>query len=447
MRLISFGALLVASLTTTFASADIVDCININKDISLIEKLAKSGQYRELPKVKTTLIFDFNESRSYLEYLAYAKAKVELENPKASLKCPIETAVTKQSNKSITELTIADLVSPFELEAENQTNAILLIHGLTDSPFLFHDVAAYYHAQGFNVRTLLLPGHGTAPEALIDIDYQAWQQAASFAITRTLADFENVYLGGFSTGAALILDNLLSTNQDINKLNGVVLWAPASKAKSSVAWAAQVADWIPFLDYAHKGADIDFAKYESFPLNAGAQVHTLMNKLNDKLVQASHVPDVPLLVITSEVDSTIETQSTLKLMKSWHQGSGRKTANQDTLFYFGQPASVSSLPDSITRIFPKCQHNSYCEKILNVAHTSVTNAPSNPHYGWQGSYRNCETAWGSPHYKTCKTTQAITLGETTEQNLATYPHLQRLTFNPNFDQMTQIIADFVSKTQ
>ena len=445
MRVIFTYAFLLLALTVNTVFANSLNCININSDLALIETLAENGQYRNLTKQTHLTTFDYHTSRSYDEYLAFALAKINAENPKAKLKCPIETAVTSALNKSKNELIIADLVAPFELKVTNSNQAILLIHGLTDSPYLFHDLAAFYHNKGLNVRTLLLPGHGTAPEALIDVTYEDWQQATSFAIRKMLQDYSHVYLGGFSTGGALILDNLLSSSQDLDKLKGIMLWAPASKAKSSIAWAAQVADWIPFLDYTHKGADIDFAKYESFPLNAGAQVHSLMNGLTEKLNTAT-VPDIPLLTITTEVDSTINTKATIDILTKWHNAKNRSTQWQDTLFYFGDSTSLTALPKTFVQILPTCNNKYYCASILNVAHTSVTNAPLNPHYGWQGSYRNCETSFGSEHYKHCKTTEKSILGETTTKNLEQNPSLQRLTFNPNFEQMTDVIANFLSET-
>jgi len=447
MRVLPMYFSLLLAVITTATNANSIDCVTLNNELSFIEQLAENGQYRSFSKQTKQLKFDYKATRSFSEYLSFAREKINTENPKAKLKCPIETGVTLALNKLKSKSIITDLIEPFELTVPNSKQAILLIHGLTDSPYLFHDLAAFYHSKGFNVRTLLLPGHGTAPEALLDIEYENWQQATRFAITKVLEDFDQVYLGGFSTGGALILDNLLSTTQNLEKLKGVMLWSPASKAKSSVAWAASVADWIPFLDYAHKGADIDFAKYESFPLNAGAQVHSLMNNLKEKLNNAETVPDIPLLTITSEVDSTIDTSATLNLLTQWHNAQNRKTKQQDTLFYFGKNTLITDLPKTFTRVMPTCVNKAYCANILNVAHTSVTNSPTNSHYGWQGSYRNCETSFGSEHYKTCKTTTDVTLGETTDKNLAQYPSLQRLTFNPSFEQMTKTISTFISETQ
>ena len=84
--------------------------------------------------------------------------------------------------------------------------------------------------------------------------------------------------------------------------------------------------------------------------------------------------------------------------------------------------------------------------MLDIAHTSPTNAPSNLHYGWQGSYRNCEHLIGTELFGSCKTASAVTLGELTEANLETIPNLQRLTFNPYYEQMLEQIQVFVDST-
>ncbi|WP_448564926.1 alpha/beta hydrolase [Thalassotalea ganghwensis] len=442
--------LVISSVLTIFSSgltiAKSIDCVSINTDIEHIKTLKDSGQYRRIANDMPAPEFRYQEGQSYQKYLDFAAKLIAVQNPKAQIKCPIETGVTKLQGKSKATMTVADVVAPFELTNNNHSKGILLIHGLTDSPYLFHDLATFYHQQGFNVRTLLLPGHGTAPQALIDVDFTQWQQASAYAIEKTIADFEQVYLGGFSTGGALILDYLLTQPSVEKNIKGVMLWAPASQAKSKFAWAAKFVDWLPFVDYASKGADIDFAKYESFPLNAGAQVHALMNQLGKKIAKAQHIPDIPLLTITSEVDNTIDTQATLALLNTWHTNANRNTAALDTLFYFGDPKSAHALPTTFTKIFAQCQQRSYCDSIINVAHTSVTNAPTNPHYGWQGNYRNCEAIAIASDYQQCKLTEQPVLGETITSNMEKTPYLQRLTFNPSYQQMLSIMSDFIVKT-
>jgi len=47
--------------------------------------------------------------------------------------------------------------------------AVLLVHGLSDSPYCMRGMAETFLAQGFDVVVLRLPGHGTIPAALTDV--------------------------------------------------------------------------------------------------------------------------------------------------------------------------------------------------------------------------------------------------------------------------------------
>ena len=187
-----------------------INCVNINEDLDLITQLTDSGLLRKESDKFRIPEFNYDGSRSYQEYLEYARNKILADNPKAEMFCPIETNTSKllYPDVDLDLQQVVDLVSPFELKHESSKKLVLLIHGLTDSPFLFHDLAYEFYQQGFSVRTLLLPGHGTAPSALIETKESEWRKATRYAMSRAIADFDQVYLGGFSTGGALILDQL-----------------------------------------------------------------------------------------------------------------------------------------------------------------------------------------------------------------------------------------------
>ena len=58
--------------------------------------------------------------------------------------------------------------SPFEIRPKNPNGqAVLMIHGLGDSPWTFTDLGKTLADQGYLVRTMLLPGHGTRPADMI----------------------------------------------------------------------------------------------------------------------------------------------------------------------------------------------------------------------------------------------------------------------------------------
>ena len=436
-------------------------CIELN-NIETITKAATNGTYRFAKNTNVYTNIEFERLSSYQEYLSVARHQVETRNPKADINCPIVTPTTQILNIAKNNTKVLDLVSPFEL-THNEANAdssgpkqlnskaVLLIHGLTDSPFMLHDLSAHLFNLGYDIRTLLIPGHGTAPSDLLDIEYQSWRDAATFAINSTLADYSEVYLGGFSTGGALILDNIVNrkhqANDELSKINGIMLWAPATKANSSFAWMAEYVDMLPGMDWMSEESDTDFAKYESFSFNAAAQVYMLMEHIQAISPQSS-VPDIPLFMTLPQDDSTIDSETTIDLLSVWHSHDNRTTnsAKKDTLVYLGDKIP-SKLKASIRSIVPKCTDSLYCDRVLQASHTGVTNSPDNQHYGFNGYNKNCDHYLAIPSkFKQCKQSDEAMLGETTEINIATQHLIQRLMFNPYFDMMTQELDAFISKT-
>ncbi|MFT5758908.1 MAG: esterase/lipase [Alteromonadaceae bacterium] len=477
MKILSYALLLLVVMLCVISTplvaepiAKEMNCLTV--DYAEIVKSLEQGRYRfsrtnnnndqQLPT------FDYDDKQPFKNYLAYARQLILQKNPRAQLPCPINNEVHKllaQQSPQTNFTTVVDFISPFELSQKNNDKAVLLIHGLTDSPYVFHDLASFYYQQGFTVRTLLLPGHATAPADLIDVELTQWRKATNYAINRTLKDFDNVYLGGFSTGGALILDYLMANEesnketdktakQDVNnkmkdKISGLFLWSPASKAKSDMAWLAQYVDLIPFLDWVSKGADSDFAKYESFPLNAGAQVHNLMSELTaGNVVLPTKIKKIPMFVVVSEHDQTIDTDVTLALVTQWHHAADKMAVNKDTVIYYGDKSKAKQqLSASINLVVPSCNKGELCANVHDVAHTSVTNAPSNRHYGLDGNYRNCSHYVGDMVlYKQCKTSDNVIVGEKTAANLQLDKPLYRLTYNPYYQQMLNEITIFLQKT-
>lgn len=422
------------------------NCISLNDNVENILELAKTGKYRHTLDQPDAFQFDFSKQPPFAQYIEYQRHKIIAQNPKGRLPCPIMTSISAQlyGEKA---LQVVDLIAPFQLDAKAGDTGVLLIHGLTDSPYMFHDLASEFVKQGVSVRTLLLPGHGTAPSALIDISEQQWREAARYAVLSMLEDFDTVFLGGFSTGGALVIDYLnqapLSQAHQA-QIKGVLLWSPATKAKSNMAWAAKYAALLT--DYMDEAADIDFAKYESFPYNAAAQVHALMQRIRpDKLV---NTPNIPLFVVASGSDETIDTDSTLAFLSHWHTQRQREEKKRDTLIYYGNEDALRFLPSRIDmNSHGSCHKGEYCESIMDIAHTAPTNAPVNPYYGWLGHYRNCEHIKDAVNYKICKEAPTPVLGATTTQNLRTHSALQRLTFNPYYSQMITVLTQFINENR
>ena len=59
---------------------------------------------------------------------------------------------------------------------------VLLLHGLTDSPYSLRALALTLNAHGYRVLGLRLPGHGTAPSGLVTLKWQDMAAAARIAM-------------------------------------------------------------------------------------------------------------------------------------------------------------------------------------------------------------------------------------------------------------------------
>ncbi len=68
------------------------------------------------------------------------------------------------------------------MPAGKPRGAVVLLHGLTDSPYSVRRLAVNYQKHGFVAVVPRLPGHGTAPGALTDVDWEAWLAATRLAV-------------------------------------------------------------------------------------------------------------------------------------------------------------------------------------------------------------------------------------------------------------------------
>ncbi len=128
--------------------------------------------------------------------------------------------------------------SPFELRPTTATKKIsygvLLIHGLLDSPFMVRDFGYALQSEGALVRSILLPGHGTRPGALLNVTFEQWLQAVRYGIASFVGQVDRLVLVGYSTGASLALHESLQHPG----LHRIGLTSPALKLYSKIAFAS-----------------------------------------------------------------------------------------------------------------------------------------------------------------------------------------------------------------
>jgi esterase/lipase len=106
--------------------------------------------------------------------------------------------------------------------------SVLLIHGLNDSAYYMGDLGELLYRNGFNVITVLLPGHGTDTRDMLDVTAEQWRAEVDRGLDMASLVGQKIILGGFSLGATLAIDALLRRP----KIYGLLLFSPTIRLRS-----------------------------------------------------------------------------------------------------------------------------------------------------------------------------------------------------------------------
>ena len=184
----------------------------------------------------------------------------------------------------------------YELVPRQVRGAVLLVHGLTDSPYTMHSLADLFFARGFYVLVLRLPGHGTVPAGLLQVQWEDWYAAVELAARHTAqrAGGKPFYAGGYSTGAPLLALLAVRGLEDATLPRPQRLFfVSAAIGVSKFAALANMASALSFLPYFEKAKWLDVLpeydpyKYNSFPINAAKQIYRLTGELQRALSAAA----------------------------------------------------------------------------------------------------------------------------------------------------------------
>ncbi len=210
----------------------------------------------------------------------------------------------------------------FELPADVPVGGVLLLHGMSDSPYSLRALGETLSQHGYWVIGLRLPGHGTAPSGLASTRWEEMAAAVRLGMEHlaTKVGPDRVHMVGYSTGAPLALDFALDA------LEGNATPAPASLVLISpaigITRAAALTKWLgklavlPGLEklaWTSILPEFDPYKYNSFTANAGEQVHRLTRSVANAVeARAASGPIEnfpPTLVFLSAVDATVSTDA------------------------------------------------------------------------------------------------------------------------------------------
>ena len=206
----------------------------------------------------------------------------------------------------------------FEMKPEDPYAGVLLLHGLSDSPYSLRSLGERLYENNAMVVGLRIPGHGTAPSGLAEIRWQDMAAAVRIAarhVSETLGD-KPFFIVGYSNGGALAMEYVLDALHDTSlpRASGVVLLSPEIAITGAAAfaiWQSRIG-WLfglEKLQWNDLFPEYDPFKYNSFAVNAGDLAHRITKHIQSQLssLQGSgKLADLPpILAFQSGVDATV----------------------------------------------------------------------------------------------------------------------------------------------
>ena len=206
----------------------------------------------------------------------------------------------------------------FEFTVPKPVAGVLLLHGLSDSPYSLRKMGQKLSASGAYVLGLRIPGHGTAPSGLVKIKWEDMAGAVRLAMGHLKKQFGDIplYIVGYSNGGALAVQYILSTLENVSlpRASGVVLISPeigVAKIAALAVWQDRIGRLLslPKLAWNSVLPEYDPFKYNSFAVNAGHQAFRLTNEIQNQITRytksdvLSQLP--PIMAFQSVVDATV----------------------------------------------------------------------------------------------------------------------------------------------
>jgi len=266
---------------------------------------------------------------------------------------------------------------PFELKAKSDIpyrGKFMLFHGLNDSPFVMTDVATELTKRGFDVRAILLPGHGNTPRAQLNMSYTRWIKAAREHLNYWHDD-KNIpmYLAGFSLGG--VLATLLSIERD--DIAGLLLFSPAYKSSMDhlLRWSGIYSVFKPWI-FGGMIIEDNPTKYNSIPVNGASQYYKTARYL--QRIWRGVKSSLPVLVIASRNDSVVNIDYMLNVFNT------KFTAKNKRFILY------SNIAEGELGTGVDVRRSQYPDlRILNQSHQSTMLSPQNPLFGVNGKQLVC----------------------------------------------------------
>ena len=315
-----------------------------------------------------------------------------------------------------------------------ENKAIVAIHGLGDSPFSYFNLRDYFTKRCYTFYAVLLTGHGTRVGDLLDISREDWRKVTKYGISQALENHDKVYLMGYSLGATLVADYVLSIKDLSPKIAGIIDFSPAF-AISSLATLADIIKFFKPFYYLYK--EDNMVSYVSESTDSIGELYKTIKEVHDKAKNNSNYRNMKVFSALSYEDQTVDLKDSLSFLLANTNPKKRKI-----LIYHAK-----NVPDKIAKQENvELQYSPNEEmRVLDMAHVSIPFVKDNFWYGFDGEYRSCYGYSGNvAKYNECKNSKNVFYGNFSKENMKNHIVAQSY-FNPYSDSLYKKIESFMQE--
>ena len=206
----------------------------------------------------------------------------------------------------------------FEMPVSQPRAGVLLLHGMSDSPYSLRNLGERLHEAGAYVVGLRIPGHGTAPSGLIEVTWQDMEAAVKIAVSHLAvkAKGQPLHIVGYSNGGALAVNYALAAANEssLPQVSSLALLSPEiglTKVAALAIWQARLGTFLGLDKLAWNSLmpEYDPFKYGSFAVNAGDVAYRITIEIQRRITELDQNGKLknlaPILAFSSIVDATV----------------------------------------------------------------------------------------------------------------------------------------------